>query len=54
MSYEQFKQLCRKSPQGEYNSLCIDGSKKRDQGTYCICNESQNRYFEATPESTLF
>ena len=41
MSYDEFKQLCRKSWEEDYNYLCIDRSKKRDQGKYCICNESK-------------
>ena len=41
MNYGEFKKLCRKSWDEEYNYLCIDRSKKRDQGRYCICNESK-------------
>ena len=43
MSSEEFKKLGRKSWEDDYNYLCIDGSKKRDQGRYCICNESKKR-----------
>ena len=32
MSYDEFKQLCRKSWEDDYNYRCIDRSKKRDQG----------------------
>ena len=32
----------------------IDGSKKRDQGKFCICNESQKTYIEATPQTKPF
>ena len=50
MSYDEFKELCRKSWQ-DYNYLCIDISKKRDQGRYCICNESKkNAYRSNTPD----
>ena len=41
MSYDEFKDLCRKSWEEDYNYLYIDRSKKRDQGKYCICNESK-------------
>ena len=41
MSYDEFKDLCRKSWEDDYNYHCIDRSKKRDQGRYCICNESK-------------
>ena len=42
MSYDELKELCRKSWEDEYNFRFIDRSKKRDQGRYCICNESKN------------
>ena len=54
MSYDEFKELCRKSWDEDYNYLCIDRSKKRDQGKYCICNESKNTYLEATPQTKPF
>ena len=49
MNYDEFKELCGKSWEDDYNYLCIDRSKKRDQGKYCICNESKRTYIEATP-----
>ena len=36
MNYDEFKDLCRKSWEEDYNYLCIDRSKERDQGRYCI------------------
>ena len=54
MSYDEFKELCRKSWEDDYNYLCIDRSKKRDRGRYCICNESRNTYLEATPQTKPF
>ena len=54
MNYDEFKDLCRKSWEDDYNYLCIDRSKKRDQGRYCICNESKNTYLEATPQTKPF
>ena len=52
MNYDEFKELCRKSWDEDYNYLCIDRSKKRDQGRYCICNESKKKtYIEATPQT---
>ena len=54
MNYEEFKELCRKSWEEDYNYLCIDRSKKRDQGKYCICNESKRTYIEATPQTKPF
>ena len=54
MNYDEFKELCRKSWEEDYNYLCIDRSKKRNQGRYCICNESENTYIEATPQTKPF
>ena len=51
MNYDEFKELCRKSWYEDYNYLCIDRCKKRDQGKYCICNESKKTYIEATPQT---
>ena len=38
----------------ESNYLCIDRSKKREQGRYCNCNENRNTYTECFPETKLF
>ena len=54
MSYDEFKELCRKSWEEDYNYLCIDRSRKRDQGRYCICNASKKTYIEATPQTNAF
>ena len=43
MSYDEFKEVCRKSWKEEYNYLCIDRSQRRDLGRYCICNEGKAR-----------
>ena len=53
-NYEEFKELCGKSWDEDYNYLCIDRSKKSDQGKYCICNESKSTYIEATPQTKIF
>ena len=54
MSCDEFKEFCRKSWEDEYNFLCIDRSKKKDQRKYCFCNESQNKYLDCTPETRPF
>ena len=43
MSYDEFKELCRKPRDEAYNYLCIDRSKKGHQGSYCKCKESKKR-----------
>ena len=54
MNYDEFKDLCRKSWEEDYNYLYIDRSKKRDQGRYCICKESKRTYIEAIPQTNPF
>ena len=54
MSYDEFKELCRKSWEEDYNYLCIDRSKKKGQERFCICNESKTTYIECTPETETF
>ena len=54
MNYDEFKELCRKSWEEDYNYLCIDRSKKTDQGRYYICNENKKTYIEATPQTKPF
>ena len=54
MSYDEFKELCRKLWEEYYIYLCIDRSKKRNHGRYCICNESKNTYMECLPETKRF
>ena len=53
MKYDEFKNLCRKSWEEDYNYLYFDRSIKRDQGKYCICNESKkNIYRSNTSDET--
>ena len=54
MNCDEFKEFCRKSWEEDYNYLYIDRSKERDQGKYCICNESKKTYLEATPQTKPF
>ena len=54
MSYGEIKQFCRKSWEEDYNFLCFDRSRKRDQGRCCICFESKNTYKKKFLERNLF
>ena len=54
MNFDEFKKLCRKSWEENYNYLYIDRSKKRDQGKFCACIESKKTYIEATPQTKPF
>ena len=53
MNYDEFKDLCRKSWEEDSNYLYIDRSKKRNQGKYCICNESKKTYRSNTSNKTF-
>ena len=54
ISYDEYKELSRRSWEDVYNHLCIDRSKKSDQGRYCICTKSKNTYIECTPQTKAF
>ena len=52
MSYDEFEDLCRETWKTEdYNYLYIDGSKKKSEGKYCLCNESKNTFIECNSET---
>ena len=42
LSFDEFKDLCKKSWEEDCNYICIDRSNKRDQRRYCVYNESKN------------
>ena len=48
------KKIFKRSWEEDYNCLCIERCKKRDQGRYCISNESKSTYIERTYETRLF
>ena len=54
MSYDEVKKLCWETWKEEYNNLCIDRSRKRDQGSYCICNERKTLILYAHLKQNLF
>ena len=54
MSYDEFNELCRKLWEKDYIYLCIDRSKKRHQGSYCIFDENKNTHIECTSELEAF
>ena len=45
MSYDEYKEVCRKAWEEDYKYLYIVRSKKRDQRTYCICNASKKSIY---------
>ena len=41
MNYDEFKLMCHKAWDEKYNYLCIDMIKNKNEGKYCIFNESK-------------
>ena len=54
MSYDEFKQLCRKSWEVENNYPCIDRSEKRDQRRYCIFMKAKTHLLNVFRRRTFF
>ena len=51
---DEDKQFCGKSWAEEYNSLCIDRSRKRDQRRYWVFSENKNTYINVLQKQRLF
>ena len=54
MNLEEWKQLCRKAWENDYDFLQIDTFAKLGQGRYTIRNCNKNKYIECTPETKPF
>ena len=54
MNLEEWKQLCRKAWENDYDYLQIDRFVKIGNGRYTIRNCNKNKYIECTPETKLF
>ena len=54
MNYDEFKQMCHKTWNERFIYLCIDMAKNKNEGKYCIFNESKTTYIECIPEIELF
>ena len=54
MRYEKFKELSRTSWGENYKDPCIDRSKKRDRGRFCVSKKNKNTYREYIPETKPF
>ena len=54
MSYDEFKELCKKSWEEDYNYICFDRSKKRDLGRHCICSESKKNIYRSNTSDEGF
>ena len=55
MRFDEVKQLSRKSWEEKYTYLlCIDRSKKKNQRSFCVCNDGRKTYIECIPEIEPF
>ena len=54
MNSEEWKQLCRKSWENDYEYLQIDRFAKIGNGRYAIRNCNKNNYIECTPDTKPF
>ena len=54
MNYDEFKQMCHKAWDENFNYLCIDITKNKNDGKYRIFNESKNTYIECICETEAF
>ena len=54
MNYDEFKLMCHKAWDEEYNYLCIDMTKNKNEGRYRNFNESKTIYIDCIPESEPF
>ena len=54
MKYDEFKEMCHKAWDEEYNYLYIDMTKNKNEGKYRIFNESKTTYIECICETNPF
>ena len=54
MNLEQWKQLCRKAWENDYDHLQIDRFSKRWEGRYTIRKCIKNAFIECIPETQIF
>ena len=54
MKYDEFKLMCHKAWDEKYNYLCIDVTRKKNEGKYRIFIESKTTYIDCIPETDPF
>ena len=54
MKYDEFKEMCSFAWSEEFNYLCIDMTKDKNDGKYRIFNESKNTYIDCICETEAF
>ena len=46
MKYDEVEHLSGEPWEIECKNLCIDSSKEKEEGRYCICKENKDTYIE--------
>ena len=54
MKYDEFKEMSHKAWSENFNYLCFDMTKNKNEGKYRIFNESKNTYIECICETEAF
>ena len=54
MILDECNEMCRVAWSEEFNYLCIDMTKNKNEGKYRIFNESKNTYIECVCETEAF
>ena len=54
MEYDEFREMCRKAWSEKFNYLCIDMTKKKNEGKYRILNENKNKYIDYICKTEAF
>ena len=54
MIYSESKEMCHKTRRENFNYLCIDMCKNKNEGLYRIFNESKNTYIKFILQSEFF
>ena len=54
MMYNEFKEMCHKAWGERFNYLCIDMTKTKNEGKYCIFNETKTTYIDCFCETEAF
>ena len=54
MKYDEFKEMCHKAWDENFNYLCIDMTKNKNEGKYRTFNGSKTTYIDCIPETELF
>ena len=54
MKYDEFQEMCHEAWDEKYNYLCIDMTKNKNEGEYCIFNEGKTTYIECICETNPF